>query len=213
MQIRHQRLNQTLERMIDDGMEVCLRHILQAVRSRSSGGSIRSCAVLLASDRASTILRMTRAIEDMNCSAHMVPRGMNKLEARGEHGPWGDSKLSMADWLFLGHADYFLGSQISSYSTLIANSIAARRMLRSGDDDEEIFLWGMLVHRMIHSKALLSQPPHGTGTGSLDDLGLPSYCTAYRDKGVEIRRNCSLSRNYYNYQTQRCELVDRKDGL
>lgn len=166
-------------------------------------------------------MRMSHAIEGMNCSVHVVPRGMSRLEARGEHGPWGDSKLSMADLFLLGHADYFLGSQISSYSTLIANSIAARRMQqqqqqdgKEEEEEEETFLWGMLVHRAIRSKDLLAQQQQllQQGQEHVPEDRLPLYCAPYRDKGVEIRRSCSLSRNYYNYQTQRCELVDRKDA-
>lgn len=220
MHIRHQRLNRTLERLIDDGMEVCLRHVLHTVRGRNRSVDL-PCAILLATDRASTLIRMSQVIEGMNCSVHLVPRGMSRPEARGEHGPWGDSKLSIADLYLLGHADYFLGSQISSYSTLIANSIAARRMLlrpstaqQHGGEEDTTFLWGMLVHRAIRNRDMMltQQQQYQYQQGAHVPDQLPPYCAPYRDKGVEIRRSCSLSRNYYNYQTQRCELVDRKDG-
>lgn len=191
MQIRHQKLNRTVEAKIDDGMSACLREFRRQHFDRS-------CVVLLATDRASTITRMEKEILAVNCSLHLVPKGNAvrtsafPLRSHGEHGPWGDSMLAMADWFLLGHADYFIGTQISSYSTLIANSIAARRLYyRDSYVEGEEFLWGILVQRVVQ-----------------DHLKVLKPCEPYRDKGVEIIRNCSLSRHFYDYKSQRCELYD-----
>lgn len=139
LQIRHQKLSKTFEDSLDDSFEKCLSYYVKEIRATDS----RNCIILIASDRIDTIRRIKKLSYTLGCLPRLASRESKLIgKGEGEHGPWGDSIISMADLYLLSHSHYFIGTKISSYSSLMLNIVAARAALRF---ESKIFAWGIKI--------------------------------------------------------------------
>ena len=80
----------------------------------------------------------------MKCEPRIITRDVVDSELSdvgiSQRGPWTDSILPFADWSLLSHSQYFIGTQASTFSMLMAYYVAVRSTLRGVDDQEHLFL-------------------------------------------------------------------------
>jgi hypothetical protein len=180
-QVRHQKLSKTFENSLDDNYINCLIHYVNEIRKNDD----RNCTILIATDRISTIARLTKISYELGCIPKLVEKVMpEKLLKKGEHGPWGESIISMADFYLISQSEYFLGTKVSSYSTLMLNVVAARAAMMGTKNP---FAWGISIR-------------HANNT--LANLGL-SCCSEYQNTAV-------LS---YSKNIDVCKNVDKKGDI
>jgi hypothetical protein len=94
----------------------------------------KKCALLVASDRNSSIAQLTQWASSRNCDVIVVPKpevDVNKyMAACGgdilcmEQGAFARGIVQLADIYLLGHAQYFVGTTSSTFSRLIGNRVA-----------------------------------------------------------------------------------------
>jgi hypothetical protein len=82
-QVRHQKLSKTFENSLDDKYIDCLIHYVSDIRKNDS----RNCTILIAADRISTIVRLTKVSYELGCTPELVERDIaGKHLKKGEHG-------------------------------------------------------------------------------------------------------------------------------
>lgn len=109
----------------------------------------KKCFIYLGSERESTIQRVIRASDRLNCSVHVIDR--SQIEAYNpkekvekaidhgivrptDHGVYSTGIIPYADILLLSSGDILIGKSGSTFSMLVANSVAfnaLRRGIRS----------------------------------------------------------------------------------
>jgi hypothetical protein len=179
---RHQKRDKEYEGSIDLGFQRCLRHYLRQIVVISPTQN-RTCSLLIASDRIGTIKLFKSTAMEFGCTPKLVQRAMKetKREHRGEHGPWGESVTSMADFYLLSHSDYFIGTKVSSFSAIMLNVVAARAALVGRTDT---FAWGIHVEKLLKKPVLAGgETEAGSGLGLPMGGDDPLPCTAYEDVG------------------------------
>jgi hypothetical protein len=197
--VRHQKLDVAFERRLDDDMEQCLSAL---VPPRVQG---RNCTLLIATDRSHTLERLERFAGTMGCVPKYVQRSLNTTHRTGEHGPWGESVISMADFYLLSQAHYFLGTSISSFSTIIANMVAANAAVSGSQHPAR---WSL---PSTNASQLLSPEPFMWGLRIRSQKSDAISCFPYKDPELtKPARDCRLSTNYYNYTSERCVINDKK---
>lgn len=131
LHLRHQRLGD--EDQLDSNAESCLKLI------RSYTHPDQKCYILLASDRASSLQRIPRFAQTLNCNVLYVPRNMEEAVHNwegnltlpfSEQGPWRNSIISMADYSFLSRSHLMIGTEQSTFSQLIASSVSSYSVAR-----------------------------------------------------------------------------------
>jgi hypothetical protein len=158
IQVRHQKREKGFEKAVDLGFEKCLRtHATKLIESTRKSSSRRQCSLLIATDRIETLERFEQVAKSLGCRAKYVRREkkISRREQRGEHGPWGESAISMADLYLLSHSHYFFGTKVSSFSALMMNMVAARAAIRG---EQRPFAWGVLVNK-LSEKTETDGPP------------------------------------------------------
>lgn len=110
------------------------RKIMEAiVLIRQQFANKPNCYVYIASNRDISILRLSENVKSIKCTPFAINRttlsGMNE-DDDNESGKWMKGLVSVADWYLLQHGDVFIGTSLSAYSLLIANSIAYNGIVR-----------------------------------------------------------------------------------
>jgi hypothetical protein len=109
-------------------------HLLNDTRvvMKKDGKEKKRCVLLLASDRLHTFMRFADFAPTVGCELKYVDREIAAINNTAtnkkstEHGPWETQIMTGSDHYLLSHADYFIGSEISTFSIIIANNIVAR---------------------------------------------------------------------------------------
>jgi hypothetical protein len=104
----------------------------------------KKCALLLASDRHTSVAQLTQWGSNRHCDVIVVPKpevDVNKyMAACGgnilciEQGPHARGIVQLADIYLLGHAQYYVGTTQSTFSRLIGNRVAVSNTY-NGDRD------------------------------------------------------------------------------
>lgn len=119
--------------------------ILDALKRIRKVDSTSACMVLIASDRAPSIVRVTNYAKVIGCNTSYIDRDLNAtVESNAfvmENGPWANGLLSIADWYLLTHSMYFIGTAQSTFSFLIANGVAAHATWKANVGDNQLFYW------------------------------------------------------------------------
>lgn len=186
--IRHQKLNNTFESWLDNEFIKCIYFYKSLILNQTID---QKCIILLATDREETMKRIIALQSDnqFGCLVKFVLRdNFTRVDIHrpsGEHGIWGESLISMSDLYLLSHANYFLGTFISSYSTIIANSISAKSRKRI--HSKEPYLWGLQIHERFPNQ-------------KSDDL----RCFPYADRKFTSKVNSENENIYYDHNQERC---------
>lgn len=120
-------------------------NVEKAIQKIRSYDKTSNCMVLIASDRAESILRVENYAKNASCTAAYIERNLNASpdgdKGYEEHGPWSKGAIAIADWYLLTHSMYFIGSHGSTYSALIANAVAFQSSFRGNTGNHTIFTW------------------------------------------------------------------------
>ena len=165
LHLRHQNQNNDYEEEFDHCSIQCVSNWLnKTLSSIDNHHGLRDCILLVAADRLTSYQRLVNSslsdhcyiITSSNISSSTVHSKDNVSSPATEHGPLGDSFTSFQDWNLLSQATHFFGSTGSTFSSLIASSIAYRyhrhqswlydRMMTSKDSDsprlvQQAFHW------------------------------------------------------------------------
>ena len=163
LHVRHQKLVVEKETLQDERAEQCMATLfspnitsLRGYRGINTNTSVvsvlsdarsltsakpRKCAFLVATDRASSLVRLSSYVSNsLGCDVLYTGRATNLTEEdareadhrlRTEHGQW-SGVTALADIYLLGHAHVFIGTVGSTFSQLPANLVAARAMRGGG---------------------------------------------------------------------------------
>lgn len=83
---------------------------------------------------------LDRVPRDMSAAWEDVSENL-KDKGQCEHGSWLDDRMTVFDLYFLSQAQYFVGSQVFTYSFLIANLVAARSAVLGADEEHNPLRW------------------------------------------------------------------------
>jgi hypothetical protein len=142
--LRHQNAaslkDHSIDNTIDHTAELAIERLLNNKTSIHFTSTGKRCFLLLASDRMHTFKRFAKFAPKVGCELKHVDRNISiQANTHHEHGPWEAQIMTGSDYHLLSHADYFIGSEISTFSVLIANRIVARATER-GDLNNSL-LW------------------------------------------------------------------------
>lgn len=132
MHIRHYEIKDANTAAIE-AVDVTFMKALETLR-RSLNPELK-CFIYLASEKEITLTRIKEFSNNIKCSAYTVNHSekyYNKSSLQvDDHGKFGEGILPFADLYLLRHGDYFIGSNYSTFSHMIAN-IVALQGLRKG---------------------------------------------------------------------------------
>lgn len=142
--LRHKSTDARLIKLYNDAAEKGISLILDQHGHRPGSTSAQKCVLLVASDRAETIVHMEEYAVKVNCIVRYIRRDLNaavtekqKKEGYEETGPWSVASIAMADLFLLTHSQYFLGSADSTFSFLIGDDVAAHAVLHPAFAQEQ----------------------------------------------------------------------------
>ena len=142
--LRHKSTDEHLIKLYDDAAEKGISLILDKHGHKHGSTAAQKCVLLVASDRAETIVHMEAYAVKVNCIVRYIRRDLNatvteqqKKDGYEETGPWSAASIAMADLFLLTHSQYFLGSADSTFSFLIGDDVAAHAVLHPAFNTQE----------------------------------------------------------------------------
>ena len=147
--LRHKDSASLEDPSVDEGFDNNAVQVIEEVRNRHSDSA---CIVYAAADRNATLDRISRQGARIGCKVYMTEKRVENevvvingnVFVSKEHGPWAMGRVQVADIFLLSQGDYLIGTSESTFSALIANHIAWRRVPQ--DRREYPFFWLDGVH-------------------------------------------------------------------
>ena len=222
LHIRHQLLGKESE--WDNASLVCLAATLKAIAASDSvptDGYIentRKCFILLATDRVKTVELISEFGMQRGCKvmtvvnrnstyggmeANHVYGSLSTTKPIGEHGPWTDNLSKSADIHLLSHADVFIGTAGSTFSSLIGNLVALRALKQILAGRRYInYPPVMLIRAGKHADTNLLRRSSSNNSSSSNSIHM--QCSIDVDRPVDLRKSCVGKQMHFNSSIRSC---------
>jgi len=109
----------------------------------------KQCRLLLASDNAETIMRISSDATSLGCKVYTAPKNLSTPAPEGnfEQGPWHAGVVQMADLYLLAHSQYFIGHGYSTFAWSIGYLFAyVKAMVDPSDMEPAVDMMGGKQH-------------------------------------------------------------------
>jgi hypothetical protein len=102
----------------------------------------RPCLLLAASEHESSLVETEKLASQLNCKFYRLRHKKEDSEVIADHGKWGNSISTLADWYLLRHSDFFIGSGESSFSVLMASDVGYTSIKRGYPKNPLLWIYG-----------------------------------------------------------------------